>query len=48
MSDGLMCLTCRRYIHSPKHGQLVRLEDACACVTPKPSWDGKTEVPHVG
>lgn len=42
MSQGLMCLTCRKYIHSPPV-QTVNEEWRCTCETPRPSWDGKTE-----
>jgi hypothetical protein len=45
MSEGLMCLRCRKYIRcqeQPNVGQ------PCQCHEPIPSWDGKTQaVPHV-
>lgn len=37
MSEGLMCLKCRRYIVD-----LAVNRDACRCAVPVPSWDGKT------
>ena len=43
MSFGLICLTCRRYIvgkSEPDYDATFH----CVCKTPRPSWDGKTEV----
>lgn len=35
MSDGLMCLHCRRYLVAG------RIQDSCLCLEPQPSWDGR-------
>lgn len=38
MSEGLMCLKCRKYLGNE--------ESHCACPEPEPSWDGKTPAPR--
>ena len=38
MSDGLLCLTCRKYIVAKP----VHPEWCCQCPKPAPSWDGET------
>lgn len=40
MSQGVLCLTCRRYITSEEWG--------CQCAMPVPSEDGKTPIRENG
>jgi hypothetical protein len=42
VSDGVMCLRCRRYIHSAT--QEVSIRDRCVCDVPEPSEDGVTRM----
>lgn len=43
MSQGLVCLRCRRYIRLLEHeGERYEHGDWCSCAIKEPSWDAVT------